>query len=354
MDTHGISIGLFSGDDGIAIGAAARKRLVYLDHNIWIDLAERNLAIAEQCRMAVRTGTVLFPVSTPAVTEVLEQTDSTQRCHVAALMDDLSVGVSFRPTSFIHVLEAGLPLTALLGGAVTGVSRDKLLCWVAECFARMKLEFPPSWNGTKAESFTNQLAQRPEVRSVRWLVENFPVDKMRPLQAEWEKHFVEGMRASLAEGVALVQDLPKDARWRRLLFEERYWAYREFVRPRIRQNLTAVVGEEKLLKAMAGMLRQVGLGSEERFIRLMALMPSLDLFCHIMAERRRDPTRKIYKQDFHDVEHAIVGGVYADVFVTSDRHLFDLLTERCKIPAACGCCVVRGMQGLEEALKPCD
>jgi len=353
MDSQKISIGLFSSDDGIAIGVASKKLLIYPDHNIWINLAERSLDVAEKCRVAVRTGNVLFPVSTAAVTEVLEQTDSKQRCHVASLMDDLCGGISFRPSSYIHALESDLPLNVLLGSPTDSLTRDRVLCWIAECFARMKLVFPPSWDRTKAESFTNQLARKPEVRSVRWLVENFPVDKMRPLQAEWEKHFVERTKASVAEGVSLVQNLAKDARWKRLLFEERHWAYKEYVRPRMRKSITEAVGEENLVKTMANILRRVGLGSEDRFNRIMAVMPSLDLFCHIMVERRRDPMRKVYKQDFCDVEHAIVGSVYADVFVTSDGHLFDLLTNRCSVSAARGCRVVKGVQGLEEVLKSC-
>jgi len=346
-----ISVGLFSGDDGIVIGAAAKKRLVYLDSNIWIDLAERDLAVAEQCRMAVRTGKVLFPVSTPAVTEVFDQPDTVQRSHVAALMDELCGGVSFRPTSFIHALEAELALTVLLGGDVTGISRDKILCWIAECFAKMNINIPPSWDQTKAEKFIREFPQQPELRSVRWFADQYPADQMLARKKEQDNRYVERMTASIKEGAMRVQPMAKDQRWRQLLLEERMWAVNKFVRPSIASYPTKVAGSED---AMAEVVRRVEEGSEERFNRPMAVMPSLDLFCHIMAERRRDPARKVYRQDFHDVEHAIVGGAYADFFVTSDGHLFDLLTQRCSIPAARGCRIVRGVKGLEEILKSRD
>ncbi len=346
-----ISVGLFSVDDGIAIGAAAKKRLVYLDHNIWIDLAENDLAVgvAEQCRMAVRTGKVLFPVSASAVKEVFEQPNSTQRSRVAALMDELCGGVSFRPTSFIHALEADLAVTDLLGGAVTGISHDKILCWIAECFARMNIKIPRSWDRTKTEKFTREFPQQPELRSVRWFSDQYPADQMRARKEEQDSLYVERMTASIKEGAMRVQRMAKDQRWRQLLLEERMWAVNKFVRPSIATYPTKVAGSEN---AMAEVLRRVGEG--ERIDQIMLVMPSLDLFCHIMAERRRNPVRKVRKQDFHDVEHAIVGSIYADIFVTSDGNLFDLLTQRCSIPADRGCSVVKGVPGLEEALKRRD
>jgi hypothetical protein len=76
----------------------------------------------------------------------------------------------------------------------------------------------------------------------------------------------------------------------------------------------------------------------------------LDIYCHIIAERSRNHSRKVRPQDFFDVEHAVVGGIYADFFVTMDGNLFDLLTHRCGISARCGCRVLQGIKGLEEAL----
>jgi hypothetical protein len=83
----------------------------------------------------------------------------------------------------------------------------------------------------------------------------------------------------------------------------------------------------------------------------MRAIPCLDLQCHIMAERTSNHTRRVRGQDYYDVEHAIVGAAYADVFVTSDRHLYDLLTRRCKVPIARGCQVLLGVGGLRTVLN---
>ena len=74
------------------------------------------------------------------------------------------------------------------------------------------------------------------------------------------------------------------------------------------------------------------------------------LCARTIRERDGNHSRKPRKQDFFDVEHAVVGGAYADIFVTSDGNLFDLLTRRCSISSDRGCRVMRGVKGLEEAL----
>jgi hypothetical protein len=76
----------------------------------------------------------------------------------------------------------------------------------------------------------------------------------------------------------------------------------------------------------------------------------LDLSCQIFAEWLLNPV-PIEEQDFHDFEHAVVGAVYADSFVTSDGYLFDLLKNRCSIPNEPSCCVIRGIGGLVDLLK---
>jgi len=145
-----------------------------------------------------------------------------------------------------------------------------------------------------------------------------------------------------------VQHMAKDQQWRQLLLEERIWAVNKFVRPSVATYLTKVAGSEG---AMAEVIRQVGQGGEERIDQIMSVMPSIDLYCHIMAGQSRNCARKVHKQDFHDVEHAIAGSIYSDIFVTSDKYLFDLLTKRYRIPDARGCSVVYGTQGLAESLK---
>jgi hypothetical protein len=154
------------------------------------------------------------------------------------------------------------------------------------------------------------------------------------------------MAAAISRSAAHFKSLPKELRRKRLLLEERVWLFKHVIIPRQSRELLRVFGPN-----METSFKQVGEGSEERLEQMMRVMPSQDLFCHIMAERSGNYTPKVKEQDFHDVEHAIVPAVYADVFVTGDRHLLDLLTRRCDIPAARGCQIVQGVQGLREVLR---
>ena len=141
---------------------------------------------------------------------------------------------------------------------------------------------------------------------------------------------------------------------KRLLLEERISIVKERISPRMTESLLGAVGPEKLLATIRAISSQVGEGGEKRLAQIMKVMPSLDIQCHLMAERVSNHSRKPRKQDFFDVEHAIVGGAYADVFVTSDGNLFDLLTRRCRVSSDRGCRVARGVKGLEEALEQID
>ena len=345
---------LFTDEDRSEIRLAVRKPLVYLDSCIWIDVAERFGPLCQKCRSFVHAGKALFPVSFSAVNEVIEQPTAEKRSRVAALMDELSEGVCFRPSDTIHQLEADLALPVILGAAQIGFKREEILTWIAEFAAKMKIQFPPSWNQADADKFIRLIAGRSELRSVKWIVDHSPPGQMRLENAERMERFVQGMKDATARSMSHFQHLAKDVRWKRLLLEERISVVKSRISPRMTKSLLGVVGPEKLLATIAAISRQAGEGGEHRLAQIMKVMPSLDIQCHLMAERVSNHSRKPRKQDFFDVEHAIVGGAYADVFVTADGNLFDLLTRRCQVSRDHGCRVARGVKGLEEALEQID
>jgi glutathione S-transferase len=342
---------IFSGEDRISISAAANKTLVYLDSNVWIDVAERFHNVAERCLNAVQTEKVLFPVSFSSVTEVIEQPTAAKRSHVATLMDDLSKGLCFRTSKELHEMEANLALPIILGASGIAIERQDILTWIVEFAARITVQFPPSWKQVDADKFTRLFAERPELRSVKWLVDHSPPNQMRLEYAELMGRYVEQMTAAIARSNSHYQHLAKDIRRKQFLLEERISAAKRVIIPLMSRNLLNFVGREDPFGSIAAIVNQVGEGGERRINQVMKAMPSLDLQCHIMAERACNHSRKAREQDFFDVEHAIVGGAYADFFATSDGNLFDLLTNRCSVSADQNCRVVRGVKGLEEVLN---
>jgi|ERR1035437_3966952 hypothetical protein len=350
MDSNGHEITVFKNQDRSAISAAADKPLVYLDSNVWIDITERFPEVAEQCRRLVQTDKAIFPLSFSSIDEVFQQPTVTKRLRVAALMDDLSKGFCFRPSKTIHEMEANLALPIVLGESTASFRREKILTWIVEFVGTMVLKFPPSWTQADAEKFHRLILDRPELRSVKWLVERLDGNQMRIENAGRMKRYVEGITASIKESNSHFKHLAKDVRRKQFILEERISVVNSLISPKMSKNLLKIVGPEKLLDAIATISKQAGEGGKKRLDQIMKAMPSLDLNCHILAERACNSTRKVREQDFYDVEHAVVGGAYADFFVTSDGNLFDLLTNRCSISADRNCRVVRGVKGLEEVL----
>ncbi len=322
-----------------------------VDSCIWIDLAERFGDLSLQCQSLVQTGKCLFPVSFPTVNEVIEQPTESKRSRVAALMDELSKGLCFLNSDAIHKMEANLALPIILGASEIAFKREEILTWTVEFAGRMTVQFPPSWNHADADKFTRLIAESPELRSVKWLVDHSPPGQIRLENAERMERYVRAMTAMTARSLSQYKHLSKDARRKQLLLEERTSVVKNLISPRMSKSLLRIVGPEKLLDAIATIAEQAGEGGQRRLEQMMKVMPSLDLNCHIMAERGCNYSRKARAQDFFDVEHAVVGGVYADFFVTSDGNLYYLLAQRCKVSANRGCRVARGIKGLEAALR---
>lgn len=341
---------VFNDEERNEIRLAARTPLVYLDSCVWIDIAERAEKLAQKCRSLVQSGKVIFPVSFPSVNEVIEQPTASKRSHVAEVMDELSKGICFRPSDTIHAFEADLALPFIMGSSQVGFEREAILTWIVEFAANMNVQFPPGWDQSDVEKFTRILGLTPELRSVKWIVDQSPPGQMRLQYTQTMERYVQGISDAIANSVSQYAHLAKDVRRKKLLLEERVSVVKRFISPRMTRNLLSMVGSERLLATIASITKQVGEGGEERLAQIMKAMPSLDIQCHIYAERASNHSRKPRKQDFFDLEHAIVGGAYADVFVTSDGNLFDLLTRQCRVSSERGCRVVRGIAGLEDAL----
>jgi hypothetical protein len=351
MDSDGIIIPVFSKQDRGKVMAVANKPLVYLDSNVWIDITEKFPELAEYSRRLVHANKLLFPVSFPIVDEVFQQPTEEKRLRVAELMDELSRGVCFRPSKMIHDLEANLALNVILGTSTPAIQKEQILTWVVEFVGRMVLKFPPSWKQQDADRFHSLIVNRDELRSVKYLAKSLQGNQMRQENAERMKRYVDGMTSSIEKSNSDFRHLAKDVRRKQLLLEERISVVNKLISPNMSKALLKVVGPEKLLDTIAAISKQIGEGGLKRLEQIMKAMPSLDLYCHILAERSCNSSRKVREQDFYDVEHIIVGGAYADFFVTSDGNLFDFLTNRCSISAEKNCCVKKGVEGLKQILN---
>lgn len=346
MSESSFSLPAFDEDSRPPLDLVSR-RLVYLDSNAWIELADHKQdAAAAECVRAVEKGELLFPLSYPIISEVIEQPNIDQRRTTAALMDRLSMGVTFRPVRTIQLLEAERAFAILLGQTAVPPEPGLILSWAIEFVGTANVTFDATWDEAKAKRFLDLMRQERAVRSVGWIVDHAPVDAMRARHAESKARYVEELSASIHRAAAAVAQLAGPARKRRLVLEERKYVTETILVPRFRDLLIERVGVEGLREAVSALSSQLGEGDERRFEQLMQAAPSTDLWCEIMAERSMNSSRRVRPQDFHDVEHGLVGGAYSDVFVTRDSGLIDLLEQRCTVPKRFGVRVLRGVDAL--------
>lgn len=331
--------------------ALTERRLVYLDTNAWIELAEKKQDLAALCLREVENGDVLFPLSYPTISELIEQPVVEQRRKVAELMDRLSGGVSFRPFESIRLLETDRAFQVLLGQAASAPEASRVLTWIVEYVGTASVTFDRNWDAAKAREFIEHFTAHPAVRSVCWIVDHAPVEAMGNRHREAKVRYVDALSASIQRGAEAVAKLSGVARKTRLLREERAWVVNKIMAPRFTQTLLELYGIERLEEAVKALSAKLGEGNEERFATLMTVAPSVDLWCEIMAERVANTTRRVRPQDLHDVDHALIGATYANIFVTRDRGLVDLITQRCTVSRRRGVTVAVGVDALAEHLK---
>lgn len=344
-----LAIPLFRAIDEDAMRAAALKRILYLDLNMWIEVAERNSDLAARCRDVVTSGKAIFPVSYAAVAEVINQPDGDQRSNIATLMDELSQGISFRWTRDVQRVEIDHVCAQFFGPTQKGIPRELVLCYLYERMGRTFLEFPPAWNQGDAAEFSEMVANSIELRSVRWLVEHISVDEIRRRHERMGRAYEERMTTVIEESENHFGYVPKPERRKRLLVEEQVWVVKRLLSPRMARLLISRLGPRNA-EFLLWLTNKLWKDDEHRLRKTMQEMPSLDLKCHIMAERTSNYSRRVRAQDFYDVEHALVAAAYADEFITTDRNLFHVLSRRADPASPCASRVSYGPEGLQKAL----
>jgi len=85
------------------------RTVVYLDHNIWIDLQDAVTPDARSCRdvclRAVDDGLAVFPVAFASMSEMFDIPADDVRVRHAELMDALSLGVALRNSQYVYAME---------------------------------------------------------------------------------------------------------------------------------------------------------------------------------------------------------------------------------------------------------
>lgn len=304
-----------------------RRRLVYLDHNIWIELRDATTQGAvdclEACRDAVAARGVLFPLALPAVTEAIEIRDRTTRLKHADLLDELSQGITFRSPVVLMRKEAELAYRWLFRGEQGVLPREECLTLVPGHLGEEAWTFPSGTPPEVIARFAHFIANEAPLRTVRYIAEqrDWGAD-----HADLRERFVREMIVMRERRLAATPQ-PKAAAFAEALRRERLALTNDYIIPACRDALLADVGPEGAAAAFEAFFARKGEGGERRLRAMFVRLPLLDQHARLMALDAMETSRRPQPQDFYDHEHATVPPVYAHLFATLDHRLARLVRD---------------------------
>src|SRR5262249_37412722 len=132
------------------------------------------------------------------VSELLEHPLSAQRTAQAALMDTLSLGVTFRAVEVIYRLEAAVTYEREVRERDAEVDKKLLFTSIPDHLGDGLWTFPAGCRPSQVAAMIEGLRTRSEYRSVRGLAEMSDINKLHQDHREAAEKYVRLMTASIA------------------------------------------------------------------------------------------------------------------------------------------------------------
>ena len=334
------------------------RRVVYLDTNVWIRLTDAQTQLSTEClalcREAVRSGAVIFPLSYASISELRNQPSDAPREIQAALMDELSLGITFRDAHLIEKEEYQIAFQFLVGEDYQPVHRSVLFTYIVDYIGNGVITFSDEYTDKQILAFVEQWKALPDIRSVSSFLNNSDLNKIKANQEaharDYEIRFSETIKQSSEHFRKSRQFSPE-----RLRLEERMSLFNSKVLPLFQAIMLERYTPDEVITKTNDICKEFGKrhgrGGPKFIEKLFSLMPATELFAQLMASRVMNSKRAVRPQDFWDIEHARTPAAYADAFVTEDRGLVDLLSSRTSIPRTQGCRVIKGLNSFADLLR---
>jgi hypothetical protein len=316
------------------------RRAIYLDTNVWIQLSHERTEDAQKClaacKAAQRAGAVVFPLSYAAISELIEQASSPSQMKRCELMDELSVGVSFRHSQAIREIEAQNGLRVLLGEVPVPVDRTTSFSYVVEAFGHASLSFTPDWTEEMIAQFMEHCWSTGFVTTIKWHLQHSNLDAWRREHIESERATQLRFEQSLSASIDHYKTRNGKPDYSAAVRDGHRYYFESAVLP-----LIAAIATAEEFQRITGLIRNIAHGNDDELLaQVLEAVPSVDAQCRMLAHRIMNPTRPYKAEDFWDVEHAVIPCIYSDAFCTLDgglRHALrtpDVLNNsRCKILA---------------------
>lgn len=332
-----------------------RRRGVYLDTKFWVNFRRivlRKKAFSEYApllellRLRVADGTLFCPMSESILSELCKQDDPGTRAATAALMDELSLGISLdvfhdrMKTEIACVPGFGLPTEPQL--------TRKRLVWTKVAFA-----FGPNYPSQTAFDAATERAIQKTFIDMSWNAKlseivgtldmsERPLDSFESLAAlvndDNEAHASErkSFKRTLALSLSEAADCATPFATKLLLqkFEK------QFLRSAANEEILQLNSTAR--QALLALLN---------YSQSQALLPTLHIYAALHAFVRWNNGHQLKPNDFHDFHHACAALGYCDVFLTENTLKSHLTSANLKLDEFYDCKVVASV---DEAVKAID
>lgn len=323
------------GYDKDAVWNRVQGRLsVFLDTNCWIDMADGKkdtaARVREKLRQLVVAGRVFCPLSWGILEELFDQSGPSLT-RTASLMEELSLNAIFPMREELYVWELSRSVRRFLGGPADD-SLNGLFVPPAAFVGSgpcVSFELPDGVSlgpeaRAHAQAFMKRELSKIGVVELATKMAGSRMDRTPPAYSEVAKKAKELINGNKKQ----------------IFLAEASNSFRLYIAPLV---------DRYPLEVMQGWSEQFGPPENEEawFLNLLAELPALHNYTDVMVVASSQPDRKDKYNHFMDNEIMVAPLVYADVFVTGDKGIRDIVGSRTKILSRSKCRYCDSLSTLE-------
>jgi hypothetical protein len=293
------------------------RRSVFFDTMCWIEMADEVDATAcrvrDQLRDRVAAGRIFCPVSWGTLDELFKQSGPSLE-RMADLMEQLSLNACFVMRTELYDWELAQSIRRLRGVPAEESLNGLFAPPAAFCGSGPRIVFCKDYALTSDQKANAEAFMKRELSAIG----------IRELADRMGGSRLDEKPPGYSTAAKLAQERLKGDRKRQLFIEEAGQCMFMYITPLLKS---------KYLGAMIPWLAQFDSGGNEEawFQKALAQLPALYNFVELMVSADLQPSRKDRYNDFMDHEIMSAPLAYADVFVSKDKNVRDLLRNRTKI-----------------------
>lgn len=293
------------------------RDVIYLDMNIWIDLADGRTLLANTVKdlfkILVNDKKLFCPLYVPLLSELYSQEPSSMR-RVGNLMEELSLDFCFVTPEEVWQKEVKLFLRMLLEEKIYKIPKNNLFIpFIGYLSSRGTLNYPADIPEEEAKKMTAVIKN-----NLKEITLNRVLELVNERKAQL-KNYSEKLRSEY-RNIWLKNDGNKI----KIRIHNQNFVAKEKILPIIQEENRKLEPEQvyKITRYINSFPK------DERksvFNSIIDLMPSLRNEVELTTVMLLDKNRNFTINDFYDIENLIVPLAYSDVFISRDRWIRHLL-----------------------------